>query len=182
MVAPQFTYGTPLTRELVHGENPQRSLVGVIMGSRSDWGTVEPCCAMLERLEIPFEYGVVSAHRTPERMSAYAQGAKARGLRVIITCAGGSAHLPGMTASETRLPVLGFGPTSKALAGMDVIGSTVRMPKGVPLAFMGLDEAGSINAALMAALILAPGDAGIEERVECYVKQETSRVPYSAHE
>ncbi len=182
MVNLRFNYGTSLTPELVQGENPQQSLVGVIMGSASDWETVEPCCAMLDELKIRFEYGVVSAHRTPGRMVTYAQKARARGLHVIIACAGGSAHLPGMTASETTLPVLGFGPLSKAFGPMDVIGSNVRMPKGIPLAFMGLDAAGAVNAALLAARILSLGNAEIEERVVSYFGKQTNDVPYSAHE
>lgn len=185
MVTSLFTFGRTLSAERMY-EDPSKSsndaLVGVIMGSQSDWLTVKPCCDLLEQLSIPFEYGVVSAHRTPGRMNYYAQTAKKRGLRVLIACAGGSAHLPGMTASETRLPVLGFGPTSKTFGPMDVLGSSVRMPKGVPLAFMGLDEAGAVNAALEAVRILALSDEYIDERLTAFNKDQTEIVPFAAHD
>ncbi len=185
MSDPKFQFGHPLSAKSLlafRTANPNEALVGVIMGSQSDWPTVTPCCDMLEQLSIPFEYGVVSAHRTPSRMVQYAHNAKTRGLRVIIACAGGSSHLQGMTASETRLPVLGFGPTSKSFGPMDVIGSCVRMPKGIPLAFMGLDEAGGVNAALEAARILALVDKEIDERLDRFIKEQTETVPFAAHD
>ena len=177
-----YSLGQVLTEESV-SEDPRSTdaLVGVIMGSDSDWPTVKPCCDVLEILQIPFEFGVVSAHRTPKRMRKYAECAQYRGIQVIIACAGGSAHLPGMTASETILPVLGFGPTSKTFGPMDVIGSNVRMPAGVPMSFMGLDEAGAKNAALQAVRIISLQDAVLRVRLVQYIENQTNAVPFSVH-
>ncbi len=176
-----YQYGIPLSAELLVRPGVSDALVAVIMGSRSDWETVKPCCDILESFEVSFEYGVVSAHRTPERMMKYVGVANARGLKVIIACAGGSAHLPGMAASETTLPVLGFGPTSKTFGPMDVIGSCIRMPSGVPLSFMGLDKAGAENAAYEALRIIALLDDVIASRYFAFVRNQTETVPYSAH-
>jgi 5-(carboxyamino)imidazole ribonucleotide mutase len=173
-----FKYGIPLTKEM-HDAESINAQVAVIMGSQSDWGTVIHCCQQLEELRVPFVYGVVSAHRTPERMTKFAQIAAGQGLKVICACAGGSAHLPGMVASETTLPVLGFGPTSQSFGPMDVLGSTVRMPAGVPLAMMGLDKAGAINAALMAVRILGSGNLLIAATLRTFAKQQTGTVPYT---
>lgn len=132
-----------------------RPLVGIIMGSRSDWETMRAAAEVLEELEIPYEKAVVSAHRTPDRMFEYAAGAEARGLEVIIAGAGGAAHLPGMTASKTTLPVIGVPVQSRALSGLDSLLSIVQMPAGVPVASMAIGTAGAANAALFAAAILA---------------------------
>lgn len=177
-----YSHGTMLSEALVVGALPTEAKVAVIMGSQSDWPTVQPCCDILNQLQILFEYGVVSAHRTPKRMIDYVGHAEARGLQVIIACAGGSAHLPGMAASETILPVLGFGPTSSKFGPMDVIGSNIRMPAGVPLAFMGLDDAGAKNAALEASRILSLNDSELRKRLVSYVANQTKSVPYAAHD
>ena len=178
-----YQFGTQLTEKSVSANAPaSTAVVGVIMGSQSDWPTVKPCCDVLEQLQVRFEYGVVSAHRTPKRTSCYAENAQYRDLQVIIACAGGSAHLPGMTASETILPVLGFGPTSKTFGPMDVVGSNIRMPAGIPLGFMGLDEAGAKNAALEAVRILALHDTELRQRLVQYIDNQTKSVPFSAHD
>lgn len=177
-----YRNGIILSEELHNHPRASDTTVAVIMGSRSDWETVKPCCDVLEEFKIPFEYGVVSAHRTPQRMVKYATHAQVRGLKIIIACAGGSAHLSGMIASETRLPVLSFGPTSKTFGSMDVIGSCVRMPSGVPLGFMGLDKAGAENAAYEAIRILALLDEKIATRYSEFLLNQTKNVPYSAHD
>lgn len=141
-------------------------LVGLIMGSDSDWDTVEPAAEALAEFGIPFEVGVLSAHRTPERMLSYAKTAHERGIKVIIACAGGAAHLPGMLASLTPLPVIGVPVALKHLDGMDSLLSIVQMPAGVPVGTLGIGEAGAINAALLAAGILALGDAGVAARLK----------------
>jgi 5-(carboxyamino)imidazole ribonucleotide mutase len=133
-------------------------LVGIIMGSTSDWETMQHAAAQLEALGIPFEKRVVSAHRTPKLMVGYAETAEARGLKLIIAGAGGAAHLPGMVASLTTLPVLGVPVESKALKGLDSLLSIVQMPGGVPVATFAIGKAGAINAALFAASLLAHGD------------------------
>jgi 5-(carboxyamino)imidazole ribonucleotide mutase len=140
-------------------------LVGLIMGSQSDWSTMRAAAQILEALEIPFERRIVSAHRTPERLYAYAKGAAGRGLKIIIAGAGGAAHLPGMTAAMTTLPVLGVPIESKALKGMDSLLSIVQMPGGVPVATFAIGESGAKNAALHAAAILALGDAALAARL-----------------
>lgn len=146
-----------------HDQNP---LVGVIMGSKSDWeSTMKHTHEMLTRLGIPHECQVVSAHRTPELMIEYARGAEARGLELIIAGAGGAAHLPGMTASETLLPVIGVPVQSRALDGMDSLLSIVQMPAGVPVATMAIGKAGAINAALYAAAMLARTRPELRQRL-----------------
>ncbi|WP_194540963.1 5-(carboxyamino)imidazole ribonucleotide mutase [Paenibacillus sp. JZ16] len=140
--------------------------VGVIMGSQSDWDTMSHACQVLDELEIPYEKKVVSAHRTPDLMFRYAEEAEGRGLRVIIAGAGGAAHLPGMVASKTVLPVIGVPVKSKALKGLDSLLSIVQMPGGIPVATVAIGKAGATNAGLLAAQILGTSDAGIQERVQ----------------
>ncbi|MBT2760139.1 5-(carboxyamino)imidazole ribonucleotide mutase [Paenibacillus sp. ISL-20] len=140
--------------------------VGVIMGSQSDWDTMSHACQVLDELEIPYEKKVVSAHRTPDLMFQYAEEAEGRGLRVIIAGAGGAAHLPGMVASKTVLPVIGVPVKSKALKGLDSLLSIVQMPGGIPVATVAIGKAGATNAGLLAAQILGTSDAGIRERVQ----------------
>jgi 5-(carboxyamino)imidazole ribonucleotide mutase len=159
-----------------------RPLVGVIMGSSSDWETMRHACATLAELEIAFEKQVVSAHRTPDKLFDYAQSAAGRGMRVLIAGAGGAAHLPGMCASKTSLPVLGVPIQSKALAGVDSLLSIVQMPAGIPVGTLAIGKAGAINAALLAASILALGDDELRKRVESWRARQTqasleSRLP-----
>jgi 5-(carboxyamino)imidazole ribonucleotide mutase len=151
-------------------------LVGLIMGSQSDWATLRAAADILTSLQIAHETRIVSAHRTPDRMSAYAKGAQARGLRVIIAAAGGAAHLPGMTASFTALPVLGVPVESKALKGLDSLLSIVQMPGGVPVATFAIGESGAKNAALHAASILALGDPALASRLAAWRKNLTDSV------
>ena len=151
-------------------------LVGVIMGSQSDWATLKAAAAILDSLAIPHEVKIVSAHRTPDRLYAYAKGAAARGIKVIIAGAGGAAHLPGMTASMTTLPVLGVPIESKALKGMDSLLSIVQMPGGVPVATFAIGESGAKNAALHAAAILALSDAALAKRLEAWRAKQTDSV------
>lgn len=146
------------------------------MGSRSDWDTMRHASEMLDRLAIEHEVRVVSAHRTPDLLFEYAEAAVDRGLKVIIAGAGGAAHLPGMTAAKTRIPVLGVPVQSKALSGLDSLLSIVQMPAGVPVASMAIGKAGAINAALLAAAILAADDEDIAGAVEAYRQQQTDRV------
>ncbi len=136
------------------------------MGSQSDWDTMSHACQVLDELEIPYEKKVVSAHRTPDLMFRYAEEAEGRGLRVIIAGAGGAAHLPGMVASKTVLPVIGVPVKSKALKGLDSLLSIVQMPGGIPVATVAIGKAGATNAGLLAAQILGTSDAGIQERVQ----------------
>lgn len=136
------------------------------MGSKSDWDTMSHACQVLDELEIPYEKKVVSAHRTPDLMFRYAEEAEGRGLRVIIAGAGGAAHLPGMVASKTVLPVIGVPVKSKALKGLDSLLSIVQMPGGIPVATVAIGKAGATNAGLLAAQILGTSDAGIRERVQ----------------
>jgi 5-(carboxyamino)imidazole ribonucleotide mutase len=150
--------------------------VGIIMGSQSDWPTLRAASQVLEALGVPHETKIVSAHRTPDRLYAYAKGAAGRGLKVIIAGAGGAAHLPGMTASMTVLPVLGVPIESKALKGMDSLLSIVQMPGGVPVATFAIGEAGAKNAALHAAAILALGDAALSKKLEAWRKTQTDSV------
>lgn len=140
-------------------------LVGVIMGSKSDWETMKHCVEMLERLEIPHEKRVVSAHRTPDTMREYATTAAERGLQVIIAAAGGAAHLPGMVASYTELPVIGVPVESRVLRGVDSLLSIVQMPGGVPVATVAIGKAGATNAALLATSILAVADPALRTRI-----------------
>jgi 5-(carboxyamino)imidazole ribonucleotide mutase len=148
-------------------------IVGVIMGSQSDWDTLCHTCETLERLGIPFETEIVSAHRTPDKMFEYAGSAEARGLRVIIAGAGGAAHLPGMTASKTVLPVLGVPVQSKALNGMDSLLSIVQMPAGIPVGTLAIGRAGAINAALLAAALLGSEFPEIREALRRYRDDQT---------
>lgn len=151
-------------------------LVGIIMGSRSDWETMRHASEMLTMLGVPHESKVVSAHRTPQRLYDYATGAQARGLKVIIAGAGGAAHLPGMAASMTTLPVLGVPVESKTLKGWDSLLSIVQMPGGVPVGTLAIGKAGAINAGLLAASILALGDTGLAERLAAWRAQQTASV------
>jgi 5-(carboxyamino)imidazole ribonucleotide mutase len=150
--------------------------VGLIMGSQSDWATLKAAAQILDTLAIAHETKIVSAHRTPDRLYDYAKTAAGRGLKVIIAGAGGAAHLPGMTASMTALPVLGVPIESKALKGMDSLLSIVQMPGGVPVATFAIGEAGAKNAALHAAAILALGDAALAKRLEAWRKAQTESV------
>lgn len=151
-------------------------LVGIIMGSVSDWETMRHAAETLLVLEIPHEVKVVSAHRTPKRMFAYAEAAEARGLRAIIAGAGGAAHLPGMVASLTIVPVLGVPVESKALKGVDSLLSIVQMPAGVPVGTLAIGRAGAINAALLAAALLAPADPGVRARLHMWREQQSANV------
>ena len=150
--------------------------VAIIMGSRSDWPILKHAAEMLDGLAVPYEAKVVSAHRTPERMYSFAKGAKAAGFKVIIAGAGGAAHLPGMTASLTDLPVLGVPIESKALKGMDSLLSIVQMPGGIPVGTLAIGEAGAKNAGLMAARILALSDDALAERVAAFAAKQTESV------
>jgi|SRR6266513_1715430 len=150
--------------------------VGIIMGSETDWPTLRCAGDILDQLGIEYEKRIVSAHRTPDRLYSYAKGAKERGLKVIIAGAGGAAHLPGMTASMTILPVLGVPIETKALKGMDSLLSIVQMPGGVPVATFAIGEAGAKNAALHAASILALSDATLAKRLEAWRKKQTDSV------
>lgn len=156
-----------------------RPLVGVIMGSQSDWTTMRHAAETLAALGVPFEARIVSAHRTPKRMMNYASGAKARGLRVIIAGAGGAAHLPGMTASMTPLPVLGVPVESAALKGQDSLLSIVQMPAGIPVGTLAIGRAGAVNAALLAASIVGLGDAKIMQAVESWRARQTAAVAHA---
>lgn len=151
-------------------------LVGLIMGSQSDWPTLRFAAEILDALALPYESRIVSAHRTPDRMSAYAKGAAGRGLKVIIAAAGGAAHLPGMTASMTSLPVLGVPVETKALKGMDSLLSIVQMPGGVPVATFAIGESGARNAALHAAAILALCDTALAARLTAWRETQTRSV------
>ncbi len=156
--------------------NPDSALVGVIMGSQSDWSTMGEAAALLQQLVIPYETEIVSAHRTPKRLYEYAETAEDRGLKVIIAGAGGAAHLPGMTASMTTLPVLGVPVQSKALSGQDSLLSIVQMPAGIPVMTLAIGVAGAKNAALSAAAILALSDPGIAARLKAFRQEQTRTV------
>ncbi|MGA9466864.1 MAG: 5-(carboxyamino)imidazole ribonucleotide mutase [Exiguobacterium marinum] len=147
-------------------------VVGVIMGSSSDWETMKHTCDMLDELQIPYEKQVVSAHRTPDLMFEYAEEARGRGIQVIIAGAGGAAHLPGMVAAKTTLPVIGVPVQSKALNGMDSLLSIVQMPAGVPVATVAIGKAGAMNAGLLAAQILSIQSAEITKRLEMFREQK----------
>jgi len=151
-------------------------LVGIIMGSKSDWETMRHAAEMLERLDVTFETKVVSAHRTPQRLYDYAHSARTRGLKVIVAGAGGSAHLPGMAASMTSLPVLGVPVETKSLKGMDSLLSIVQMPAGVPVGTLAIGKPGATNAGLLAAAILATTDAELAARLDRYREEQTSSV------
>ncbi len=146
------------------------------MGSQSDWETLSHCAGTLERLRVPFEKRVISAHRTPDLLFEYAAAARGRGLEVIIAGAGGAAHLPGMCAAKTTLPVLGVPVRSQALNGIDSLLSIVQMPAGVPVGTLAIGRAGAINAALLAAAILAPRHPAVGEALEAFRRQQTEAV------
>jgi 5-(carboxyamino)imidazole ribonucleotide mutase len=150
--------------------------VGVIMGSRSDWDTMRHVAQTLEELGVPYEQRVVSAHRTPDLLFEYASSAAGRGLKVIVAGAGGAAHLPGMTAAKTHLPVLGVPVESKSLKGMDSLLSIVQMPAGVPVGTLAIGRSGAINAALLAAAIVALEDDAVRERLMKFREAQTSNV------
>jgi 5-(carboxyamino)imidazole ribonucleotide mutase len=150
--------------------------VALIMGSASDWPTMEHAAAVLSELRIPYEAKVVSAHRTPDLLFDYCEQAEARGIEVIIAGAGGAAHLPGMAASKTLLPVLGVPVQSRALRGIDSLLSIAQMPKGVPVGTLAIGDAGAANAALLAAAMLARSDQGIRSRLQAYRSAQTARV------
>ena len=151
-------------------------LIGIIMGSRSDWETMREASAVLAALDIAHECKVVSAHRTPDRLYDYAKSAVDRGLKAIIAGAGGAAHLPGMAASMTRLPVLGVPVESKALKGMDSLLSIVQMPAGIPVGTLAIGKAGATNAALLAAAMLATNDEALAERLDAWRAKQTASV------
>ena len=151
-------------------------LVGIIMGSKSDWETLRHAAEMLDQLQVPYEKRIVSAHRTPDLLFEYASSAESRGLKVIIAGAGGAAHLPGMCAAKTALPVLGVPVESKALKGLDSLLSIVQMPPGVPVGTLAIGKSGAINAALLAASVLALSDAALGQRLEAWRKKQTDAV------
>ena len=151
-------------------------VVGLIMGSKSDWETLSLAAETLEALRVPFEAKVVSAHRTPRRLYEYAESAKSRGLKVIIAGAGGAAHLPGMAASMTPLPVLGVPIKSRELKGLDSLLSIVQMPKGVPVGTLAIGDPGAVNAALLAVSILALSDEALAARLDAYRAEQTKAV------
>jgi 5-(carboxyamino)imidazole ribonucleotide mutase len=151
-------------------------VVGIIMGSRSDWETMRHCAQALDELDVPHETRVVSAHRTPDLLFEYASSAEARGLLVIVAGAGGAAHLPGMAAAKTTLPVLGVPVESKSLSGLDSLLSIVQMPAGVPVGTLAIGRAGAVNAALLAAAIVARGDEGVRERLQRFRAEQTRAV------
>jgi 5-(carboxyamino)imidazole ribonucleotide mutase len=150
--------------------------VAIIMGSQSDWATMKHCAATLDALEVAHDARIVSAHRTPDRLVAFAKGAKAEGFKVVIAGAGGAAHLPGMTASMTALPVLGVPIESKALAGVDSLHSIVQMPAGIPVGTLAIGRAGAVNAALLAAAVLALNDDALAERLAAWRRAQTESI------
>ena len=156
---------------------PQRQpVVGVVMGSDSDWPTMQAAAVMLKEFGVPFEARVVSAHRTPDLLFEYAAAAAQRGLKAIIAGAGGAAHLPGMLAAKTIVPVLGVPVQSKALSGQDSLLSIVQMPKGIPVATFAIGEAGAANAALFAVALLATGDAALARRLDDFRRAQSEKV------
>ena len=155
---------------------PTSPRVGIIMGSKSDWATMKAASDILTELGVPHESRIVSAHRTPDLLFEYVAAAAGRGLSVLIAGAGGAAHLPGMAASKTTLPVLGVPVQSKALSGMDSLLSIVQMPKGIPVGTLAIGEAGAANAGLLAAAILALTDPALRQRLEAYRAAQTARV------
>ena len=150
--------------------------VGIVMGSRSDWETMRHAADILAALDVPHEVRIVSAHRTPRRMVAYAEGAAARGIKVIVAGAGGAAHLPGMVASLTHLPVLGVPVQSAALSGQDSLLSIVQMPAGIPVGTLAIGKAGATNAGLLAAAVLALSDAALSARLQAWRQAQTDGV------
>jgi len=162
-----------MTKEMTQELAP---LVGIIMGSKSDWETMSEAAAVLERFGVPHECRVVSAHRTPDEMREYAISAEARGLQVLIAGAGGAAHLPGMVAAHTTLPVLGVPVQSKALSGLDSLLSIVQMPAGVPVATVAIGKAGATNAGLLAVSVLALSQPKLAEKLKQFRREQTDRV------
>jgi len=158
---------------MVAGKTP---VVGIIMGSQSDWPVMQEAARMLDAMGVAYEARIVSAHRTPDRLSAYAKSARGRGIQVIIAGAGGAAHLPGMAAAMTPLPVLGVPVQSKTLSGLDSLLSIVQMPKGVPVGTLAIGEAGAANAGLMAAAIIALGDAAVAAKLDAFRAAQTAAV------
>jgi 5-(carboxyamino)imidazole ribonucleotide mutase len=152
------------------------ALVAIVMGSQSDWPTMQKAADALGALEVPYDARIVSAHRTPQRLMKFAQGAADEGFKVIIAGAGGAAHLPGMVASMTHLPVLGVPVQSKALSGQDSLLSIVQMPAGIPVGTLAIGEAGATNAGLLAAAILATSDEALAERLKAYRAKQTASV------
>ena len=157
-------------------ESGAAPLVAVIMGSKSDWTTMQRAAEVLAELGVPYEAKIVSAHRTPDLLFEYVGSAEARGIQVIIAGAGGAAHLPGMAAAKTTLPVLGVPVQSKALQGLDSLLSIVQMPKGVPVGTLAIGEAGAANAALLATAVIALGDPALRERLTAYRLRQTTSV------
>jgi 5-(carboxyamino)imidazole ribonucleotide mutase len=166
-------------KEITHGSGDADALpplVAVIMGSTSDWKTMRHAAEVLERFEVPHECLVVSAHRTPQWMAEFAAGAEARGLEVVIAGAGGAAHLPGMVAAQTLVPVLGVPVKSRALKGMDSLLSIVQMPAGIPVGTLAIGDAGATNAALLAVAILAATRPPLRERLRAFRREQTEKV------
>lgn len=157
-------------------------LVGIVMGSRSDWPTMRHAADIFTALDVPHEAKVVSAHRTPDRLFAYAEAAAPRGLRAIIAGAGGAAHLPGMLAAKTRIPVLGVPVQSRALSGLDSLLSIVQMPRGIPVGTLAIGEAGAANAALLAVAMLATTDAALAGRLDAWRAAQTDAVAEDVEE
>ena len=155
---------------------PEAKSVAIVMGSQSDWQTMKHAAETLDALRVSYEARIVSAHRTPERLYAFARGAKASGFKVIIAGAGGAAHLPGMTASLTSLPVFGVPIETKALSGLDSLYSIVQMPPGIPVGTLAIGHAGAINAALLAAAVLALSDPDLANRLEAWRQRQTAAV------
>jgi 5-(carboxyamino)imidazole ribonucleotide mutase len=151
--------------------------IGIIMGSQSDWPTMKAAAEILDELQLPYETGIVSAHRTPDRLWAYGKTAAERGLQVIIAGAGGAAHLPGMMASKTRLPVIGVPVQTQALSGIDSLYSIVQMPRGFPVATMAIGASGAANAGLMAAGILALQDDSLAQRLDAWRAALSATIP-----
>jgi 5-(carboxyamino)imidazole ribonucleotide mutase len=158
------------------GQVADEALVGIIMGSQSDWETMRGAADILAELGVPHETRIVSAHRTPDRLYDYARTAAGRGLKVIIAGAGGAAHLPGMVAAMTRLPVLGVPVESRALSGLDSLLSIVQMPAGIPVGTLAIGKAGAVNAGLLAAAMLATGDESLAERLDGYRRRQTDGI------
>jgi 5-(carboxyamino)imidazole ribonucleotide mutase len=156
--------------------SPQEPVVGIIMGSQSDWKTMENTAQILDTLKIPYESRIISAHRTPDRLYEYAKSARERGLKVIIAGAGGAAHLPGMTASMTTLPVLGVPVESRTLKGLDSLLSIAQMPAGIPVGTLAIGTAGAKNAALLAAAIISTSDEKLAARLEQFRNKQTKSI------
>lgn len=161
------------------GQSKGQTKVGIIMGSQSDWSTMTHAADILDALHVPYETRIVSAHRTPDRLVEYAKSAKQRGLQVVIAGAGGAAHLPGMTASMTALPVLGVPVESKALSGMDSLLSIAQMPGGIPVGTLAIGNAGAKNAGLLAASIVALSDSSVAERLDQWRAAQTDAVAHA---